>query len=110
MALEAIQEPVSIYTPIYSSDVRVLLEDGMGNRYCRESDYQMDKLMIPDKILHMAEPYLTGNLDIAFWLCENGRSIAPVSHENVSQMKLVVDADILSDSLQKEMRQMLIRI
>ena len=93
-----------IYTPIYSSDVRVLLEDGMGNRYCRESDYQMDKLMIPDKILHMAEPYLTGNLDIAFWLCENGRSIAPVSHENVSQMKLVVDADILSDSLQKEMR------
>ncbi len=93
-----------IYTSVYSTDVRVLLEDSQGNRYCRAEDYQMDKLMIPDKLVHMAEPYLTGNLDIALWLCESGRGMSSVGHENVAQMKLVADADILRDSMQKELR------
>lgn len=99
--------PVSgkeLYLPVYGSDVKVLLEDGYGNRYCRAEDYQLEKMMIPDKIMHMAEPFLSDNLDVALWLCESGKGIAAISNENVSKMKFVADADVLDGSLQKEMR------
>lgn len=98
-----------VYLPVYGSDVKVILEDGSGNRYCREEEYVLERLMIPDKLADMAAPYITENMEFAIWYCERGRSLAVVNADNIEQMKKITSGDELLPSLQKEIRMRLIQ-
>lgn len=96
------------YIPIYGSDYKILLEDGSKNRYCREEDFLLERLLIPDKIASMITPYLSENIDYDIWLCERGKEIADVNNNNVENMKRAAAAEVLSTSFQKEIRMKLI--
>lgn len=98
-----------MYLPIYGSNVKLLLEDSSGNRYCREEDYRLERLMFPDKPAQMIIPYVTEEEGFSLWLCEKGKSLAAVNEENVDRMKKLADSDLYSESIQKEIRMRLIR-
>lgn len=97
-----------VYLPVYGSDFRLLLEDERKNRYCLSEDYELERLMIPDKLAMMAAPYVTGEISFDIWVCERGRSLAVINNENLEQMKRVAESGVLLVPLQKEIRMRLI--
>lgn len=97
-----------VYIPVYGSDCRIFLEDGKGNRYCSESDYELERLLIPDKLAQMAAPFVRDNEDFDLWMCERGRMIAVINGENEQIMQRVAKSSALIPGLQKEIRMKLI--
>ncbi len=93
-----------IYIPVYGSDYRIFLEDGRGNRYCSEKDYELERLLIPDKLALMASPYLQDDMEFNFWMCERGKTIAVINDDNVESMKQIAASELLTQQLQKEVR------
>lgn len=91
-----------VYLPVFGSDVRLLLEDSDGNRYCREENYVLERLMIPDKIAQMIAPYVEGHTEFLLWQCERGKSLAVVNDDNISQMRVVAESEQIMEALQKE--------
>ena len=103
--------PVSskeIYIPVYGSDNRIFLEDGRGCRYCCEKDYELERLLIPDKLALMAAPFLNDDIDFDLWMCERGRTLAAINDDNMEAMKRVAASGVLAERLQKEIRMRLI--
>lgn len=92
------------YIPVYGSDFELLLEDSRGNRYCRQEEYVLDRLLLPDKIASMIAPYVNECEHFDLWLCERGREIGGVNSENVEYMKRVADSNQVMDFVQKEIR------
>lgn len=97
-----------VYLPVYGNDCRVFLEDGRGNRYCRETDYELERLLIPDKLAKMAEPYVTDDVNFDLWMCERGRSLAVVNDENAEIMKRVAASEVPGIEIRKEIRMKLV--
>lgn len=91
-----------LYLPVFGSDVCLLLEDGEGNRYCREEDYELQRLMIPDKLAYMAAPYVENKEEFLLWQCERGKALAVVNNENIRQMRVLAESELILESLQKE--------
>ena len=97
-----------MYLPIYGSDCTLVLEDGRGNRYCREEEYTLERLLIPDKLSHMAAPYVEGEIHFDMWLCENGKDLAGITEGNEAAMKRVASSELILEDVQKEIRSRLL--
>ncbi len=97
------------YIPIYGGDYKLLLEDGEGNRYCREQEYVAERLLLPDKLSSMIAPYVTGCVHFDLWLCENGRGMSGINEENVEYMKRLVEEEAVADEVRREIRMNLIQ-
>lgn len=96
------------YIPVYGTDCRLLLQDKWGNRYCREEEYDLERLLMPDKLSTMLVPYAGDCIHFDLWLCERGRELAGVSDENVECMKRISRSDQVEEDVQKEIRMKLI--
>lgn len=96
------------YIPVYGSDYRIFLEDGRGSRYCNEKDYELERLLIPDKLALMAAPYIKDDIYFDIWMCERGRALAVINDDNMEAMRRVASSDVLAVHLQKEIRMRLI--
>ncbi len=98
-----------IYLPVYGNDVKLLLEDKNGNRFCREDEYTLERLLVPDKLAAMAAPYANVNEHFDLWFCERGREIAGITDENVEYMKRITYSPVVVEELQQEIRIRLVR-
>lgn len=96
------------YIPVYGSDCRVLLDDRLGNRYCREEEYTLERLLMPDKLAAMLAPYGGDCVHFDLWLCERGRELAGVSEENEECMKRIAGSEQVKEEVRKEVRMKLI--
>ena len=97
------------YIPVYENDFRLLLEDKYGNRYCREEEFSLERLLAPDKLAAMAAPFVEGNDHFDLWLCEKGRDLASINRENMAYMKRITNSDLAVEKLQREIRIRLVR-
>lgn len=91
-----------LYLPVFGSDVQLLLEDGDGNRYCREEDYELVRLIVPDKLARLAAPYVENNTEFLLWQCQRGKSLSVINDDNIRQMRAVAEAERVQESLKKE--------
>ncbi|MDD6492447.1 MAG: DUF5717 family protein [Firmicutes bacterium] len=96
------------YIPVYGSSCQLLLEDVKGNRYCRQAEYTLERLLMPDKLASMIAPYVTGCVHFDLWLCERGKELAGVNGENVEYMKRIVQEEQIIESVKREIRMRLI--
>lgn len=96
------------YLPVYGGDCRLLLEDGAGNRYCREEEYTLERLLVPDQLAAMIAPYVGGSVHFDLWLCERGNNLSSVTADNVVYMKRLADSDEILDEVCREIRMKLI--
>lgn len=98
-----------VYLPVYGSDCRIFLEDSSGCRYCREEDYELERMLIPDKLAKMAAVYITDDVNLDIWMCERGRVLVVINEENVQLMKRVCGYEVLEDNMRRDIRMNLIR-
>ncbi len=97
------------YIPIYGNDFRLLLEDAAGNRYCREQEYVVERLLIPDKLSSMIAPYVTDCVHFDLWLCERGRGMVEINDENVEYMKRLSGKEEVVEEVKREIRMRLVQ-
>lgn len=97
-----------IYLPVYGNDCRLLLEDGKGNRYCREEDYILERLLMPDNLASMIAPYVSDSIHFDLWICERGREMAEITETNAGCMKRITESDQVEEEVQREIRMKLI--
>ncbi len=93
-----------MYLPIYGNSYRIVLEDFKGNRFCREEEYELNRLMIPDKIAGMIAPYVKDEILFDLWLCEKGHQLLPINESNQEHMKQIMESPLVKESVQKEIR------
>lgn len=93
-----------LYLPVYGSEYRLILEDTKGNRYCREEEYTMERLLIPDKLAAMVAPYVEGEIHFDLWLCENGKELSSITESNEAAMRRVADSEFVLEQVKREIR------
>ena len=109
------QEPLSYtvssreaYIPVYGSDCRIFLEDMKGNRFCREEEYTLERLLAPDALAPLAAPFEPEDIDFQIWLCERGRAVAAVNGGNAPMMRRIADSGVLTRQMGWEIRMSLL--
>ncbi|MDE6203632.1 MAG: hypothetical protein K2G19_09185 [Lachnospiraceae bacterium] len=96
------------YNHIYRVECRLLLEDKKGNRFCREEEYVLERLMAPEQLASVIGPYVTGCVHFDMWLCERGGYLSGITAENVEYMKRLADSEEIIDEVRREIRMRLI--
>lgn len=91
-----------MYLPLYGNSYRMILEDFKGNRFCREEEYELERLMIPDKIAGMIAPYVKDEILFDLWLCEKGHQLLPVSESNREHMKQIMESPLVKESTRRK--------
>lgn len=93
-----------LYLPVYGNEYRLILEDVRGNRYCREEEYDLERLLIPDKLAALVAPYVEGEIHFDLWLCENGKELSSITENNEAAMRRVADSGFVLEEVQKDIR------
>lgn len=104
--------PVSgqdIYIPIYGNDFRLLLEDSRQNRFCREEEYILERLLIPDKLAMMIAPLTSNEIHFNLWLCQQGKELADITEGNIAYMKSIAESEFVVEDIRKEIRMHLVQ-
>ncbi len=55
---------------LYGNDYTIAFEDAYGNRFIKNVEYTLEKLMIPGKYLKQASQYVTDSIPLDLYLCE----------------------------------------
>lgn len=91
----------SYFAPIYGQGGRVMFEDTDGNRFVREEEYSITRLMVPDKLARVIEKYEHNNEMFDYWQCSLGREIKKVTEHNLESMKRLISYDFISEDFKK---------
>lgn len=87
------------WIPLYGNDYTILFEDGWGNRFVKNVEYTLEKLMVPGKYLRMIAHYDKNCLELDQYLCEMEHY--EVTPENIARMLRVVASDNVSDEIRR---------
>lgn len=79
------------WIPLYGSDYTILFEDSFGNRFVKNVEYTLEKLMMPGKYLRMIVHYDRNCLQLEQYLCENDNY--EITAENVDRVLRVASAE-----------------
>ncbi|MCR4787122.1 MAG: DUF5717 family protein [Lachnospiraceae bacterium] len=98
-----------IYIPIYGSNNQIVLYDSKGNSFICESEYEIQRLMMPDKLQGLIAPYIKSDVLFDLWACEHGSDLAAINNGNVVNMRRIADCPIADRDVRKEIKGHLIR-
>lgn len=95
------------YIPLFGNDVKIVLEDINLNRYAREEEYEVVKLMVPDKLANYLVPLVE---DVLFdlWVCNRGYDLNKVSDDNLLNMQRLCTHPNINRALKRKIRYELI--
>lgn len=94
-----IRNEKEIYIPLYGSNYQIALIDKNKNRFLCESEYRVERLMVPDKLASYIAKEVSDDLFFNLWLCEDGKDIGRITDDNVSSMKYLAQSEIVSDNV-----------
>lgn len=97
------------YIPIYSSEYKILLQDGKGNRYSTNSLHTIEKLMIPGKYIKEIGEVVTNHIGLDLYLCENSKNYVSISEKNEQSFRRLWESDKTSSEYKKDIRLKLIQ-
>ncbi|MCM1100191.1 MAG: DUF5717 family protein [Clostridium sp.] len=58
------------WVPLYGNDSTILFEDAYGNRFVKDVEYTLEKLMMPGKFLRLVSPMVTDSVELDIFLSE----------------------------------------
>lgn len=90
------------YIPLYGSDFGLLLEDREGHRFCAESEYELTRLMIPDKLAAQIGPLVSNRILFDLWYCQRGRDMARITEDNADHMKRIMNSPDVIESVRRD--------
>ena len=98
-----------LYIPVYGSNNQIVLYDSLGNCFICENEYELQRLMMPDKLQGYIAPYIINDVLFDLWACEHGTDLAQVTISNVSSMRRIADCPLTDRDIRKEIKSRLVR-
>lgn len=91
------------WVSLYGSSYTIVFEDAWNNRFIRNVEYTMEKLMIPGKFLRLLAPYSMKNPELDLYLCDSEREGALSSVESAERALRVADSDYVDSRVKREL-------
>lgn len=91
------------WVALYGNDCTVVFEDARQNRFIRNVDYSIEKLMIPGKYLRMILPLTKDNLQLDLYLCGSEREGLESEEEHISRALRVAASDFCEPRLRRKL-------
>lgn len=88
--------------PLPGTESRILFEDGYRNRYMSSVPHTMEKLMVPGKLVKLAEPLAGNKRNLNLYLCLNGKEPAEMTPENEERFGYLLADEQISRKMKQE--------
>lgn len=98
-----------VYIPLYGSNYHIVLFDDEDNSFTRDTEYEIERLMMPDKLSGYIADYIEDDILFDLWMCEHGKDLYPVSRTNAPSMRRIADSMIVMPKIKKEIKLRLAR-
>lgn len=84
------------WVALYGNDYTIAFEDAYGNRFVKNVEYTLEKLMLPGKYVKLVAPYVTDSIPLDLYLCETEHR--ELNSENIDRaLRLAGSEEITSD-------------
>lgn len=104
---EELRYPVSAgkaWVPLYGSDYKLLMEDSYGNRYSVSVPFEVEKMLLPGRLVQLISPYVTDHIGLDIYVCEGNHSLIQVTEENVKRFRSMADCEHIEEEVRSEIR------
>ena len=98
-----------IYVPLYGNNYQIVLFDDKENAFTREEEFEIERLMMPDKLASYIAEYVEDDILFDLWMCEHGKDLYPISKSNAPSMRRIADSLVVMPKIKKEIKLRLAR-
>lgn len=92
-----------VWVSLYGSDYTIVFEDAWNNRFLKNVEYTIEKLMIPGKFLRILAPFPFKNPELDLYLCSSEKEGAIKSAESAARARRVAESDRVECSVKREL-------
>ncbi len=91
------------WVALYGSRYTIVFEDVWQNRFLKNAEYTMEKLMIPGKFLRFLLPFGELGLELDFYLCDNESACREEPAERVRRELRIADSEDADRQVKREL-------
>lgn len=97
------------YVPIYSKEYVLALEDSHGNRYIEGIPFELEKLIIPGKMVKMIDAFEPVHFGFDLYHCENYKGGAILEDDSIGRFERLSESDRITGDYRQEIRRSIMR-
>lgn len=97
------------WIPLYGNDSTILFEDAYGNRFAKDVEYTLEKLMIPGKYLRMISGTVTDSVELDLYINENEREQELMSGERQERTLRLAESEWVDERIRRSLYLKLLR-
>ena len=94
---------------LYGNEYTVVLEDACNNRFIKNAEYTIEKLMIPGKFLRMLSTFPVNNRELDLYFCANEKEEPTKTEESANRIRRVAEASYVDSRVRRELTMLLLQ-
>lgn len=92
-----------VWISLYGNDYTIVFEDAWNNRFLKNVEYTIEKLMIPGKFLRVLTSFAFDNPELDLYLCNSEKEGAIRSAESAARARRVAESDRVESHIKREL-------
>lgn len=100
---EYVLQGSNTWVALYGNEYTIAFEDAWGNRFVKNVEYTLEKLMRPGKYIKMLAHYVKDSLALDVYLCANEREEGELSEETRMRYARVAASEYVDNDIRREM-------
>ena len=89
------------WVAIYGNEYTLAFEDAYGNRFLKNVEYTLEKLLVPGKYLRLLEHYVPDTVELDLYLAENDKGEETLSSAKLMRMARLATSDAVEPALRR---------
>ncbi len=98
-----------VWVSLYGNSYTLVFEDAWNNRFIKNVEYTIEKLMIPGKYIKALTSFATDNPALDIYLCESEREGSIQSAESAERARRVAESEDVDGGLRRELKMKLLQ-
>lgn len=87
------------WVAIYGNDYTIAFEDAYGNRFLKNVEYTLEKLLVPGKYLRLLEHYVPDTVELDLYFAQNDRGEEAMPSAKLMRMARLAASDAVEPKL-----------
>ena len=88
---------------LYGNACTLAFEDAWGNRFVRNVDYTVEKLLVPGRFLRLILPFVMECPQLDLYLCDNERSNLESEEDNAKRALRLIESDFCDSGVRRRL-------
>ena len=106
---ETVLQNGTAWVAVYGNNYTIAFEDAYGNRFLKNVEYTLEKLLVPGKYLRLLEHYIPDTPELDLYFMENGRAEETISSTKIMRMARLAGNAAVEPGLRNEIAVQLIQ-